>query len=146
MTEPVTLGKLATWRTLDANEAVAGVAYRLSEVIAIYPITPASPTAPAPPTLSPAPPCPCATPTATSSPPSAARGKMRRRVSEGETQGALPLDPTRGFASGLHKGLRPLTLSRDSVGRIFMLCPRADVGRPKAASYTHLTLPTICSV
>jgi len=30
------------WRTLDANEAVADVAYRLSEVIAIYPITPAS--------------------------------------------------------------------------------------------------------
>src|SRR5690606_31725188 len=30
-------------RTLDANEAVANVAYRLSEVIAIYPITPASP-------------------------------------------------------------------------------------------------------
>ena len=30
-------------RTLDANEAVASVAYRLSEVIAIYPITPASP-------------------------------------------------------------------------------------------------------
>jgi len=29
-------------RTLDANEAVADVAYRLSEVIAIYPITPAS--------------------------------------------------------------------------------------------------------
>ena len=29
-------------RTLDANEAVAEVAYRLSEVIAIYPITPAS--------------------------------------------------------------------------------------------------------
>lgn len=29
--------------TLDANEAVASVAYRLSEVIAIYPITPASP-------------------------------------------------------------------------------------------------------
>ncbi|MFO0725896.1 MAG: pyruvate:ferredoxin (flavodoxin) oxidoreductase [Myxococcota bacterium] len=28
--------------TLDANEAVASVAYRLSEVIAIYPITPAS--------------------------------------------------------------------------------------------------------
>jgi len=28
--------------TLDANEAVAAVAYRLSEVIAIYPITPAS--------------------------------------------------------------------------------------------------------
>lgn len=30
-------------RTLDGNEAVAAVAYRLSEVIAIYPITPASP-------------------------------------------------------------------------------------------------------
>jgi len=29
--------------TMDANEAVARVAYRLSEVIAIYPITPASP-------------------------------------------------------------------------------------------------------
>src|SRR5690348_5864359 len=29
-------------RTLDANEAVADVAYRLSEVVAIYPITPAS--------------------------------------------------------------------------------------------------------
>jgi pyruvate-ferredoxin/flavodoxin oxidoreductase len=28
--------------TLDANEAVAGVAYQLSEVIAIYPITPSS--------------------------------------------------------------------------------------------------------
>jgi pyruvate-ferredoxin/flavodoxin oxidoreductase len=31
------------FRTKDANEAVADVAYRLSEVIAIYPITPASP-------------------------------------------------------------------------------------------------------
>ncbi|MBI4387900.1 MAG: pyruvate:ferredoxin (flavodoxin) oxidoreductase, partial [Candidatus Omnitrophica bacterium] len=30
-------------KTLDANEAVAYVAYRLSEVIAIYPITPSSP-------------------------------------------------------------------------------------------------------
>ena len=30
-------------RTMDANEAVASVAYRASEVIAIYPITPASP-------------------------------------------------------------------------------------------------------
>ena len=30
------------YKTLDANEAVASVAYRLSEVIAIYPITPAS--------------------------------------------------------------------------------------------------------
>ena len=31
-----------THRTIDANEAVADVAYRLSEVVAIYPITPAS--------------------------------------------------------------------------------------------------------
>lgn len=30
-------------KTLDGNEAVASVAYRLNEVIAIYPITPASP-------------------------------------------------------------------------------------------------------
>src|SRR5215469_3397577 len=30
-------------KTLDANEAVAHVAYRVSEVIAIYPITPSSP-------------------------------------------------------------------------------------------------------
>ena len=29
--------------TIDGNEAVARVAYRLNEVIAIYPITPASP-------------------------------------------------------------------------------------------------------
>ena len=32
-----------TLATIDANEAVASVAYRLSEVVAIYPITPASP-------------------------------------------------------------------------------------------------------
>ena len=31
-----------TFVTLDANEAVASVAYRLNEVIAIYPITPSS--------------------------------------------------------------------------------------------------------
>jgi pyruvate-ferredoxin/flavodoxin oxidoreductase len=31
------------WRTIDANEAVARVAYAASEVIAIYPITPATP-------------------------------------------------------------------------------------------------------
>lgn len=31
------------WKTMDGNEAVAHVAYRLNEVIAIYPITPASP-------------------------------------------------------------------------------------------------------
>ena len=33
----------STLATIDANEAVASVAYRLSEVVAIYPITPASP-------------------------------------------------------------------------------------------------------
>jgi len=33
----------SSFKTLDANEAVASVAYRLSEVIAIYPITPSSP-------------------------------------------------------------------------------------------------------
>ena len=33
----------SSYKTLDANEAVARVAYALSEVIAIYPITPASP-------------------------------------------------------------------------------------------------------
>ncbi len=32
-----------SFATLDGNEAVARIAYRLSEVIAIYPITPASP-------------------------------------------------------------------------------------------------------
>ncbi len=31
------------FKTLDANEAVANVAYRLNQVIAIYPITPSSP-------------------------------------------------------------------------------------------------------
>ena len=31
------------WITIDGNEAVANVAYRASEVIAIYPITPSSP-------------------------------------------------------------------------------------------------------
>ena len=36
-------GTSASARTMDANEAVADVAYRLSEVVAIYPITPASP-------------------------------------------------------------------------------------------------------
>ena len=32
-----------SFQTLDANEAVARVAYALNEVIAIYPITPATP-------------------------------------------------------------------------------------------------------
>src|SRR5579883_3442698 len=31
------------FKTMDANEAVAYVAYRVNEVIAIYPITPSSP-------------------------------------------------------------------------------------------------------
>ena len=34
---------LSDFQTLDANEAVARVAYALNEVIAIYPITPATP-------------------------------------------------------------------------------------------------------
>lgn len=34
-----------TWECLDGNEAAARIAYRLSEVISIYPITPASPMA-----------------------------------------------------------------------------------------------------
>ncbi|MFZ4677508.1 MAG: hypothetical protein ACOYM4_17765, partial [Nodosilinea sp.] len=34
--------KNPTFSTLDGNEAVARIAYRLSEVIAIYPITPSS--------------------------------------------------------------------------------------------------------
>ncbi|MCA9489198.1 MAG: hypothetical protein KC621_04730, partial [Myxococcales bacterium] len=34
---------MPTTKTWDANEATAHVAYRASEVIAIYPITPASP-------------------------------------------------------------------------------------------------------
>jgi pyruvate-ferredoxin/flavodoxin oxidoreductase len=33
------------WKTMDANEAVASVAYRMSELVAIYPITPSSPMA-----------------------------------------------------------------------------------------------------
>ncbi|MGL5922691.1 MAG: pyruvate:ferredoxin (flavodoxin) oxidoreductase, partial [Chroococcidiopsis sp.] len=37
--------KTKTFATLDGNEAVAQVAYRLNEVIAIYPITPSSPMA-----------------------------------------------------------------------------------------------------
>ena len=35
--------KTPTFETIDANEAVARVAYALNEVIAVYPITPASP-------------------------------------------------------------------------------------------------------
>jgi pyruvate-ferredoxin/flavodoxin oxidoreductase len=37
--------KTKTFATIDANEAVASVAYRFSETIAIYPITPSSPMA-----------------------------------------------------------------------------------------------------
>ena len=50
-----------------------------------------------------------------------------RVLIEGD-QGALPLTPARGAASGLRKGLRPLTLSRDSVGDTFRLCPRVYAG------------------
>ena len=35
----------AEYLTCDANEAVASVAYRLNELVAIYPITPSSPMA-----------------------------------------------------------------------------------------------------
>jgi len=31
-----------TWATVDGNEACAAVAYQLSDIIAIYPITPSS--------------------------------------------------------------------------------------------------------
>ena len=31
-----------SWRTMDGNEAVADVAFRINEVVAIYPITPSS--------------------------------------------------------------------------------------------------------
>ena len=37
--------KQHNWHTMDANEAVASVAYRMSELVAIYPITPSSPMA-----------------------------------------------------------------------------------------------------
>lgn len=37
--------KAAVFKTLDANEAAAYVAYQLNEVMAIYPITPSSPIA-----------------------------------------------------------------------------------------------------
>ena len=37
--------KLHNWHTMDANEAVASVAYSMSELVAIYPITPSSPMA-----------------------------------------------------------------------------------------------------
>src|SRR5512135_2179500 len=37
--------KASQYKTLDANEAAAYVAYRLNEVMAIYPITPSSPIA-----------------------------------------------------------------------------------------------------
>jgi pyruvate-ferredoxin/flavodoxin oxidoreductase len=40
--DKVTVAKKKTKVTIDANEAVARVAYQLSEVIAIYPITPSS--------------------------------------------------------------------------------------------------------
>jgi len=44
-TQPVFMKKEANLKTCDANEATAAVAYRLSETIAIYPITPSSPMA-----------------------------------------------------------------------------------------------------
>ena len=48
----------------------------------------------------------------------------------------MPLTPTRGAASGLRKGLRPLTLSRDGVERALILLPRVDVGDEGALPLT----------
>jgi pyruvate-ferredoxin/flavodoxin oxidoreductase len=36
------MSRSGTWLTLDGNEATARIAYALSEIIAIYPITPSS--------------------------------------------------------------------------------------------------------
>ena len=52
------------------------------------------------------------------------------RGNEGETQGALPLDPSRDTVPAPCKGVPPLTLSRDSVGRTFILFSRVDLGNP----------------
>ena len=41
--EPAKSGSTGKIRTLDANEAVANIAFRLNEVVALYPITPSSP-------------------------------------------------------------------------------------------------------
>ena len=43
----------------------------------------------------------------------------------GKPKGAA-LEPARGVASGLHKGLRPLTLSRDAVEHNCILIPRVN--------------------
>ena len=49
----------------------------------------------------------------------------RRRIrTDKETQGALPLDPSRDAVPAPCKGVPPLTLLRDSVERTSMLCPR----------------------
>src|SRR6185369_11811994 len=42
---PVAPQKKPVFKTIDGNEAAAYVAYRLNEVMAIYPITPSSPIA-----------------------------------------------------------------------------------------------------
>ena len=61
----------------------------------------------------------------------------RKKSGYNGRRGASPLNPTRGFASGLHKGLRHLTLSRDSVDFTFMLCPRVYT-RPHPSLRRHL--------
>lgn len=43
----------------------------------------------------------------------------------GKPKGAA-LEPARGVPSGLHKRLRPLTLSRDAVERNCILVPRVN--------------------
>ena len=45
MSEELTVNSEEKTVIMDANEGAASVAYRLSEVIAIYPITPSSPMA-----------------------------------------------------------------------------------------------------
>ena len=56
------------------------------------------------------------------------------RGNEGETQGALPLDPSRDAVPAPCKGVPPLTLPRDSVGNTFRLCPRVDLETPRGAA------------
>src|SRR5271166_2809531 len=41
--EPKAGGNPAKSKPMDGNEAVANIAYRLNEVVALYPITPSSP-------------------------------------------------------------------------------------------------------
>jgi pyruvate-ferredoxin/flavodoxin oxidoreductase len=42
-TNQVTASMTPTFKTMEGNEALAHISYRISEVICVYPITPASP-------------------------------------------------------------------------------------------------------